>query len=55
LPKDFLDLLEFQFNIRNKNFLIIDEAQNIENIGIILKYLVDKFRIEKVKTKIIVL
>ena len=40
--KEFLEFLEFKYDIKNKKYLIIDEAQKIKNIGIIIKYLVDK-------------
>jgi len=55
LPRDFYDFLRLEYNIETKNFLIIDEAQNINNIWIILKYLVDMVKLGKLKIKIIVL
>jgi len=54
LPKEFYELLEFKFEIKSKNFLIIDEAQKIKNIGIIIKYLVDKCKENKLEIKIII-
>ncbi len=55
LPKDFYDFLTWEYNIQTKDFLIIDEAQNITNIGVILKYLVDLVNLWKLKIKIIIL
>jgi len=31
-PESFLDYLKLKYNIVNKDFLIIDEAQKIKNI-----------------------
>ncbi len=51
---DFLDFLEFKFDIKNKDYLIIDEAQKIKNIWIIIKYLVDKNKENDLWIKIII-
>jgi len=52
--KSFLDFLEFKYDIKNKDYLIIDEAQKINNIGIIIKYLVDKNKESDLNMKIII-
>jgi hypothetical protein len=31
-PKEFLDFLDFKYDVLNKKVLIIDEAQKIQNI-----------------------
>ncbi len=53
-PKEFLELLEFRYDISNKKYLIIDEAQKIKNIGIIIKYLVDKNKQGDISLKLII-
>ncbi len=55
LPKDFVDFLDLKYNVFSKKFLIIDEAQNIKNIGLILKYLIDLIKYKNLKLKVIVL
>lgn len=52
--KSFLEFLEFKYDIKNKKYLIIDEAQKIKNIGIIIKYLVDKNKESDLDLKIII-
>lgn len=52
--KSFLEFLEFKYDIKNKDYLIIDEAQKINNIGIIIKYLVDKNKESDLNLKIII-
>ena len=53
-PKDFLDFLNFKYSLVDKKYLIIDEAQKIKNIWIIIKYLVDKNKEGNLNIKIII-
>lgn len=53
-PKEFLDFLDFKYDILNKDFLVIDEAQKINNIWIFIKYLVDKNKNWEIRLKTII-
>ena len=53
-PESFLDYLKLKYNIVNKDFLIIDEAQKIKNIWLIIKYLVDQKKEWKINFKAII-
>ena len=53
-PKEFLEFLNFKYDILNKKFLIIDEAQKIQNIWIFIKYLVDKNKNWEINLKTII-
>ncbi len=55
LPKDFVEYLDFNYDIWSKDFLIIDEAQNIKNTWLILKYFVDLIKTKNLKLKLIIL
>jgi len=51
----FLEYLRLRFNFSEKiKYLIIDEAQYIPNIGLILKILIDDIRLKKFNFKVIV-
>ena len=51
---DFVWYIQTQCNIEKLSYLIIDEAQFVENIGIILKVLIDSVRRGDYKFKVIV-
>lgn len=53
-PKEFLEFLDFKYDILNKDFLIIDEAQKIQDIWIFIKYLVDKNKNWEINLKTII-
>ncbi len=53
-PKAFLEFLNFKYDLINKDYLIIDEAQKIKNIWLIIKYLVDKNKESVINLKIII-
>ena len=52
--KSFYEHLQINFDLKNTKFLIIDEAQILPNIWLILKILIDKIRNKELNFKIIV-
>ncbi len=52
-PVSFYEYLDFRFNLDLKETLIIDEAQKIENIWILIKYIVDKNKEKNLNLKVI--